>query len=64
MTPARLPALRRDQQAMLTASAAYNIIGCGVKRHTAALRRVDHGCIYLMIAVRGAHALACPGRRA
>jgi hypothetical protein len=37
---------------MLTASGFYNVIGCGFKFHTALLRRIDHGCIYLMIAVR------------
>lgn len=37
-------------QATFTASAIYNIIGCGIKRFTAPLRRVDHACIYLMIA--------------
>ena len=37
---------------MLCASAAYNVIGCGLKIATQQLRRVDHGCIYLMIAVR------------
>ncbi len=37
---------------MLTASAIYNIVGCGLKRGTQVLRRVDHACIYVMIAVR------------
>jgi len=35
---------------MLTASAVYNVVGCGLKRHTQLLRRIDHGCIYTMIA--------------
>ena len=37
-------------QLMLTASAIYNVIGCGLKHHTQFLRRIDHGCIYVMIA--------------
>lgn len=37
-------------QLMLTASAIYNVIGCGMKHHTQFLRRIDHGCIYVMIA--------------
>jgi predicted membrane channel-forming protein YqfA (hemolysin III family) len=37
---------------MLIASALYNIVGCGIKRHTALLRRIDHAFIYVMIAVR------------
>jgi predicted membrane channel-forming protein YqfA (hemolysin III family) len=39
-------------QATFTASAVYNIVGCGAKWFTQPLRRVDHACIYLMIAVR------------
>ena len=35
---------------MLCGSALYNIVGCGLKRHTALLRRIDHACIYVMIA--------------
>lgn len=39
-------------QLMLTASAVYNVVGCGMKRSTQVLRRIDHGCIYTMISVR------------
>lgn len=49
-------ALRRciaAAQAMLSASACYNILGCAFKLNTQVLRRIDHGCIYIMIAVRG-----------
>ena len=37
---------------MLTASAIYNIFGCGLKFYTQVLRRIDHACIYFMISVR------------
>ena len=48
-------ALRAVPQSMLIASALYNIVGCGIKRHTALLRRIDHAFIYVMIAVRSRH---------
>ena len=48
----------RLSQATFTASAVYNIVGCGAKWFTQPLRRVDHACIYLMIAVRTIHCTA------
>jgi hypothetical protein len=42
---------------MLSASACYNILGCAFKLNTQVLRRIDHGCIYIMIAVRRSAAL-------
>jgi len=50
--PLSVAALTRRAQMMLTASAIYNIFGCGLKFHTQVLRRIDHACIYFMISVR------------
>lgn len=43
---------RSPAQLTLTCSAVYNIVGCGLRKHCAILRRLDHAAIYFTIAVR------------